>query len=256
MGLVLVRLWASFGLFGDVLTCGWIGSGSVIVGELFINIVPPIICVLLLFIWLYWLFCLLLLPLWKSVIVICFVVRYFISILVLQSSWWGRESWFLCLICLPGVSWWLSGSSSRCHGVVCGLWLWYFLIILTIFVMQYIYSVLSSFEIILLRKRAGCFTFIVFLVSCNCLVFFGFSSRWRGLVCSVFVVPGLLWLVDCNAKILFAGWDNFAFYVYLFYLGTFCVYEKAKYKQWPKKLILYKNLRVWRKLGKTSHLAN
>ena len=53
------------------------------------------------------------------------------SILVLQSSWWGRESWLLCLICLPGVLWWLSGSSSRCHGVVCSLWLWYFLIILT-----------------------------------------------------------------------------------------------------------------------------
>ena len=32
------------------------------------------------------LFCLLLLPLWESVIVICFVVRYFMPILVLQSS--------------------------------------------------------------------------------------------------------------------------------------------------------------------------
>ena len=53
------------------------------------------------------------------------------SILVLQSSWWGRESWLLSLICLPGVSWWFSGSSSRCHRVVCSLWLWYFLIILT-----------------------------------------------------------------------------------------------------------------------------
>ena len=52
------------------------------------------------------------------------------SIIVLQSSWWGRESWLLCLICLPGVSWWLSSSSSRCHGVFCSLWLWYFLIIL------------------------------------------------------------------------------------------------------------------------------
>ena len=31
-------------------------------------------------------FCLLLLPLWKYVIVLCFVVRYFMSILVLQSS--------------------------------------------------------------------------------------------------------------------------------------------------------------------------
>ena len=39
-----------------------------------------------------------------SVVVLCFVVRYFMSILVLQSSWWGRESWLLCLICLPGVS--------------------------------------------------------------------------------------------------------------------------------------------------------
>ena len=34
----------------------------------------------------------------------CFVVRYFMSILVLHSSWWERESWLLCLICLPGVS--------------------------------------------------------------------------------------------------------------------------------------------------------
>ena len=76
-------------------------------------------------------FCSLLLPLWESVIVLCFVVRCFVSFLVLQSSWWGRESWLLCLICLPGVSWWLGGSSSRCHGVVSSLWLWYFLIILT-----------------------------------------------------------------------------------------------------------------------------
>ena len=49
-------------------------------------------------------FLLLLLPLQGSVIVLCFVVRYFMSILVLQSSWWGRESWLLCLVCLPGVS--------------------------------------------------------------------------------------------------------------------------------------------------------
>ena len=31
-------------------------------------------------------FCLLLLPLWESVFVLCFVVGYFMSILVLQSS--------------------------------------------------------------------------------------------------------------------------------------------------------------------------
>ena len=35
--------------------------------------------------------CCLLLPLWGSVIVICFDVRYAVSILGLQSSRWGRE---------------------------------------------------------------------------------------------------------------------------------------------------------------------
>ena len=49
-------------------------------------------------------FCLLLLPLWESVIVLCFVVRYFMYILLLQSSWEGGESCLLCLVCLPGVS--------------------------------------------------------------------------------------------------------------------------------------------------------
>ena len=67
--------------------------------------------------------CWLLLPLWNSVIVLCFVVRYFLSILVLQSS--------QLVALLYGVSWLLCGSSSRCHGFVCSLWLWYFLIILT-----------------------------------------------------------------------------------------------------------------------------
>ena len=75
--------------------------------------------------------CWLLLPLWDSVIVLCFVVRHFVSILDLQLSWWGRESWLLCFVCLPGVLRLLCGSSSRCHEFVCSLWLWYFLIILT-----------------------------------------------------------------------------------------------------------------------------
>ena len=44
---------------------------------------------------------------------------------------WFWEGWLLCLFCLPGVSWLLCGSSSRCNGIVCSLWLWYFLIILT-----------------------------------------------------------------------------------------------------------------------------
>ena len=36
--------------------------------------------------------------LWESVIVLCFVVRYFMFILVLQSSWWGRERELIALL--------------------------------------------------------------------------------------------------------------------------------------------------------------
>ena len=49
---------------------------------------------------------------------------------LLQVPWTTIQA-LRCLFCLPGVTWWLSGSSSRCHSVVCGLWLWYILIILT-----------------------------------------------------------------------------------------------------------------------------
>ena len=51
--------------------------------------------------------CLLLLPLQESVIVLCFVVRYLMSLLVLQSSWWGKSelvtllslsSWYLVIV--------------------------------------------------------------------------------------------------------------------------------------------------------------
>ena len=79
----------------------------------------------------------------------CIVVRCFMSILVLQSSWWRRESWLLCLICLPGVSWWLSGSSSQCRGVVCSLWLWYFLVILS----YYFWGSLIEFYWLKLRPK-------------------------------------------------------------------------------------------------------
>ena len=85
------------------------------------------------------------------------------------SSWWGRESWLLCLVCLPGVSCLLCGSSSRGNVFVCSLWLWYFLIIIftnffcfhcvCFFVVWSLFcnvvlSVISSFVIISLRKRA------------------------------------------------------------------------------------------------------
>ena len=54
--------------------------------------------------------CLLLLPLWEDVLVLCVVVRYFMSILVLQSSLWERErelvAWLsLSSWCLMIVVW-------------------------------------------------------------------------------------------------------------------------------------------------------
>ena len=80
--------------------------------------------------------CWLLLPLWDF-IVLCFVVRYFMSILVLQSSWRERENWLLYLVCLHGVSCLMCRSSSRCHGFVCSLWLWYILIMYSLTILVY-----------------------------------------------------------------------------------------------------------------------
>ena len=95
------------------------------------------------------------------------VERYFMSILLLQSSWWGRQSWLLCLFCLPGVSWWLSGSSSQCQGVVCGLWMWYFLIILTIF------DTMSCWKL----NRHGVFLRLGWYLLCYALVTKVFDSK-------------------------------------------------------------------------------
>ena len=71
--------------------------------------------------------CWLLLPLWESVIVLCFCCE----LLYVYSSFAiipiGRESWLLCSVCLPGVSWLLCVSSLRYQGCFCSLWLWYFL---------------------------------------------------------------------------------------------------------------------------------
>ena len=90
----------------------------------------------------------------------------------MKSSWWGRESWLLCWICLPGVSWWLSGSSSRCYGFVCGcLWLWYFLIILTYYFWSSIVDEL--FEISVKFPKGNDLTEVI-----NGYKRFGFPNFW------------------------------------------------------------------------------
>ena len=56
-------------------------------------------------------------------------------LLVLKWSWWGRESCVFYFGCLPFALWLLVfwGSFSRSRGVVCNVWLWYFLVTLTYF---------------------------------------------------------------------------------------------------------------------------
>ena len=71
--------------------------------------------------------CWLLLPLWDSVIVLCFVCALLCVAIILM----GKRELVVCFVCLPGVSWLLCGSSSRYHGFVCSLWLCYILIIIT-----------------------------------------------------------------------------------------------------------------------------
>ena len=68
----------------------------------------------------------------------------------------GRESWLLYFVCLPGVSLILCGFSSRCHGFVCSLWLWYFLIILAYYFCLF---VMFSHKLILWR----CFHMVLYL---------------------------------------------------------------------------------------------
>ena len=105
------------------------GSRKMHLGSLWLWLLSGSKAVVLLLLIRCWLF----LPLWDSVVVLCFVVRCFVPIPVLLSSWSRREGWLHYFVCLPGVSWLLCGSSSRWHGVVCSLWLRYFLIILTYF---------------------------------------------------------------------------------------------------------------------------
>ena len=53
----------------------------------------------------------------------CFGIQYFVSVLVLQSSRWGKESGLLLtyFYCLLDIQWLseLCGSSSRCRVLAC-----------------------------------------------------------------------------------------------------------------------------------------
>ena len=68
---------------------------------------------------------------------ICEIGYYFMFFLVLQLYWRGRESLLLCSNCLPYFMWLFVFycSSSLCFGLVCSVWLWYFLTMLTYFSM-------------------------------------------------------------------------------------------------------------------------
>ena len=60
------------------------------------------------------------LPLWDSVIVLCVVMRYFVSILSLKHLDGEERAVLFCLFYLPCVSGFLCGSFSWCQGFACG----------------------------------------------------------------------------------------------------------------------------------------
>ena len=94
------------------------GGGSVVVDYLFV--VTPIVGVFNCS-----MFCCTLLYVHSSIAIILMGKRELVALLNLSSS------------CLVG---WLSSSSLRCRGVVCSLWLWFFLIILTYYFRLFIAS--------------------------------------------------------------------------------------------------------------------
>ena len=87
---------------------------------------------------------LLLLPLFVWVLCLSLVLlcsTLIVSFLVLQSSCWGREGWLLYFNRLSNILWLLV-----CHGLVCSVWLCYFLVILTFWVKRYTFCNLESLE--------------------------------------------------------------------------------------------------------------
>ena len=70
------------------------------------------------------------------------------SFLILQSSWRGRGCWSLWFNCFLDTLWLLvsCGSFSRCQGLVCSVWLWYFLITLA----YYFFSSVSIWNLSLI----------------------------------------------------------------------------------------------------------
>ena len=69
---------------------------------------------------------------WGFVLGPCFAMLFIVSILVWQSSHWGRGSWLLHFLNGVHAAIWISMFcvfSLLCHGFICDLWLCYFLII-------------------------------------------------------------------------------------------------------------------------------
>ena len=83
--------------------------------------------------------CWMLLPLWDSVFVSYFIVHCYVSFLVLMGK---RAGCFTLFVFLVSCS-----SSSRCCGLVCRVWLWYFLIKLTFFILIHSFKIQQKSEI-------------------------------------------------------------------------------------------------------------
>ena len=130
------------------------------------------------------------------------------------------------------------GSSSWCRGLVCSMWLRYFLIILTYFciwILQLTRKVLKAEE-----ERGGCFSLIVFLQSCDSLCSVS-SFLWQ--------VP---WIGLCFVNVAFPGHTHFLILLHLGLKLLISLFFFSK-NRYPTSTKLVYNSHFWRKVGDIIH---
>ena len=153
--------------------------------------------------------------LWGSVFVPCFAVQWFVSSLVCHHlDPEERPGCFTLFDFLVRVLWLLlfCGSSSWCHGLVCSVWMWYFLIIFT-----YFYEKLPANYLLWEINITVCNHIRLFLWNPDSVFFECYGRHWciptsLGFVISQLAVSVASYLIGCFTPQLTnfqSCWDNF-----------------------------------------------
>ena len=173
-------------------------------------------------------------------------------ILFLQLSRWGRESWLLYFNCiLPGIYLCLcSGFSSPwCPElVVCELWLWHFLVILTV----YFYGIFCAYSLVIFMAFSGhthCQFFMAFPgYNHCCFCFYGISWSYSLFIFVLMALPGhthclflVLWhfLVILTIAFVFMAFPGHSQFLFLcHFLAKLTVYFFFYGISWSYSLLL------------------